>query len=174
MFRRRIFMPLLLVAAAAFACAEAEDDMHDEEVHDSAAAMKVDVQGVGQAMTDLENAYIEAYNGGDAAGVAALFATDGTQSPPDGPSLDPAGIEADLTATFGSGASFSLTIEHEDVIVGEGRAASWGGFTVTVTALGAEPATYNGRYGVVVRQEPDGTWKILRHLFNYENPPPAM
>lgn len=174
MIYRRILWLLPLVAAAVLACAEAEDNMNDDEAYETAAEMKVDVQGVGQAMTDLENAYIEAYNGGDAAGVAALFATDGTQSPPDGPSLDPAGIEADLTATFGSGASFSLTIEREDVIVGKGRAASWGGFTVTVAAPGAEPATYNGRYGVVVRQEPDGTWKILRHLFNYENPPPAM
>jgi len=40
--------------------------------------------------------WIEAYNSGDAAALAALFAEDGTQAPPGSPALDRAAIEAAL------------------------------------------------------------------------------
>ena len=44
----------------------------------------------------------------------------------------------------------------------------------TVVAEGAEPFMVTGRYGTIQRQEPDGTWKTYRHIFNYEVPPPGF
>jgi len=172
MSSRRLLWSLVIAAATTFACAEPQgESMDDTEAADAAMAAR---QAVEQAMNGLQDAYVTAYNAGDAAGVAALFAEDGTQAPPNEPARSPAEIEAGLAEQLSSGPTFSLTVEREDMVVGKGRAAAWGGFTVTMTPPDGDPQTFNGRWGTVIRQEPDGTWKIIRHLYNYENPPPAM
>jgi ketosteroid isomerase-like protein len=173
MIRGRILWPVATVAALLLACTQPEPA---ETTSDAATqvAEAVDVAAVAQAMDAIEEAYITSYNAGDAAGVAALFAEDGTQAPPLSAALDRAGVEAALMEQFVPGVSFVLEVEREDMLVAGDMTAGWGAFTVTATAEGAEPSVYSGRYGVICRQDPDGTWKILRHMYNYEVPPPGL
>jgi ketosteroid isomerase-like protein len=63
---------------------------------------------------------------------------------------------------------------REGMVASGDMVAAWGGFVVTASTPDGEPIVSNGRYGIVCRQEPDGTWKIFRQMFNYEVPPPGF
>jgi ketosteroid isomerase-like protein len=159
---------LVLVAA----CAQQET----AEVKEDAAPKveKVDKAALEAAMDAIEADYIAAYNTGDAGGIAALFADDGYQSPPLMPRLDKAGVEAMYLAQFEAVEAQQLEVMREGYVADGKHVVSWGGFRVVMTPTGGEPVEATGRYGVVNRQEPDGTWKIVGHMFNYEVPPPGF
>lgn len=169
-YRRPLFGLAALVLVAA--CAQQET----AEVKEDAAPKveKVDTAALEAAMDGIEADYIAAYNAGDAAGIAALFAEDGTQSPPLMPQLDKAGIEAMYTAQFEGMEALQLEVMREGYVADGKHTVSWGGFRVVMTPAGGEPVEATGRYGVVNRQDPDGTWKIVGHMFNYEVPPPGF
>lgn len=137
-------------------------------------AVKVDVAAFELELEAVQDAYIAAYNAGDAAGIAALFTADAMMSPPLTASVDLAGIEANYVAQFEAGIPMTLEIMREDYFVSGGMAVGWGAFQVTAAPPEGEPFTSGGRYGSVLRMEPDGTWKIFRHMFNYEVPPPGF
>jgi len=170
MMRGRMLWPALALVALSAACAPQETADVTEEVAE-AAAQVLDAEAAAAVVDAMEQGYIDTYGAEDAAGLAALFAADGTQARPLMPSLDVAGIQAASETTFASGADYSLEVEREGMVVADGWIVSWGGFVATVVA---EPVTVTGRYGTIQRQEPDGTWKIYRHIFNYEVPPPGF
>ncbi len=173
MNRGRMLWPALALVALFAACAPQETADVTEEVAE-AAPQVLDAEAAAVVVDAMEQGYIDAYDAEDGAGIAALFAADGSQARPLSPSLDVAGIQAANETTFASGADYSLEVEREGMVVADGWIVSWGGFVATVVAEGAEPVTVTGRYGTIQRQEPDGTWKIYRHIFNYEVPPPGF
>jgi len=173
MIRGRISWPILALIALFAACAAQETADVTEDVAE-AAAQVLDAEAAAAVAGAMEQGYIDAYGAEDAAGIAALFAADGSQARPLEPSMDVAGIEAAYATSFASGADYALEVEREGVVVADGWITSWGAFVATVVADGAEPVTVTGRYGTIHRQEPDGTWKIYRHIFNYEVPPPGF
>jgi len=173
MTRGRILWPALALVALLAACAAQETADVTEEVAE-AAAQVLDADAAAAVVDAIEQGYIDAYNAEDAAGIAALFTADGTQARPLEATVDVAGMVAAYETSFASGADYSLEVMREDVVVADGWITSWGAFVATVAAEGAEPVTVTGRYGSVNRQEPDGTWKIYRHIFNYEVPPPGF
>jgi ketosteroid isomerase-like protein len=165
--------PSLTLVALLVACAPQEAaDVTEQDAETVAAVQVLDAEAAAAVLYEMEQGYVDAYGAEDPEGVAALFAADATQGQPLKPSLDVAGIQAAYEATFASGADYSLEVEREGMVVAPGWIASWGGFVATVVAEGEEPFTVKGRYGAVQRQEPDGTWKLYRHMFNYETPPP--
>ena len=170
-YRGSLFGLVALVLVAACApqeTAEADADATYE------AAPAVDMSAVEAAMDAIEAGYVAAYNAGDAAGIAALFADDGTQSPPLMPRHDKAGVEAMYSAQFEAMETQQLEVMREGYVTDGNRTVSWGGFRVVMTPTGGEPVESTGRYGVVNRQDPDGSWKIVGHMFNYEVPPPGF
>jgi ketosteroid isomerase-like protein len=165
--------PAFALVALLAACAAQETADVTEEVAE-AAAQVLDADAAAAMVDAIEQGYIDAYNAEDAAGIAAVFTADGTQARPLEATVDVAGMVAAYEAAFASGADYSLEVMREDMVVADGWITSWGGYVATVAAEGAEPVTVTGRYGAVHRQEPDGTWKIYRHIFNYEVPPPGF
>jgi ketosteroid isomerase-like protein len=166
---------LLAIAPLALLMACAPQDSSDAEANAYAQdAVKVDRAAVGRALDALQDAYVAAFNGGDAAGIAALFSADGRMSPPLSPALDVAGIEEDYTASFASGVPTKLEVMREDFVAADGMVVGWGTFTVTMTPAEGDPIVSTGRYGSVCRRDPDGTLKIFRHMYNYEVPPPGF
>jgi ketosteroid isomerase-like protein len=174
MIHGRIPWPALALVALLAGCATEEAADYAGEAAEVGAALVLDAEAAAAVIGGIEQAFITAYDAEDAAGIAALFAADGTQGWPLAPSLDVAGIEETYAMQFASGADYSLQVMREDMIVADGWIASWGGFVATIAAEGAEPVEVTGRYGSVNRQEPDGTWKIYRHIFNYIVPPPGF
>lgn len=159
---------LVLVAA----CAQQETAEVKEDAAPKTEA--VDMAAMEAAMDGIEADYVAAYNAGDAAGIAALFAEDGVQSPPLMPQLDKAGVEAMYAAQFEGMDAQQLEVMREGYVTDGNHTVSWGGFRVVMTPTGGEPVEATGRYGVVNRQDPDGSWKIVGHMFNYEVPPPGF
>jgi ketosteroid isomerase-like protein len=174
MIRGRILWPLLALVVLLAACATQDAADYAEETAEVGAALILDAEAAAAVIDGIEQAFITAYDAEDAAGIAALFAADGTQAQPLGASLDVAGIEAAYAEQFAAGGDYSLEVMREDMVVADGWIVSWGGYVATVAAEGAEPFEVTGRYGSVNRQEADGTWKIYRHIFNYIVPPPGF
>jgi uncharacterized protein (TIGR02246 family) len=177
-----LFLPALMLTAA---CGESERAEMAEEIQEKAAVAAktaekmIDakdewVAEVTKANDAIETAFIAAYDAEDGAGIAALFAPDGTIAPPGMASIKQAGIAAYYDAQFASGADFSLKVDREGIVVSGDMSVGWGTYVATMAMEGADPVTTDGRYGVVSKRQADGSWKIYRHMFNYINPPPQM
>ena len=179
MNRARARAPWLLLAAATLltACAQEKAATAEQaEVGEKAKqAIELKQESVKEAMIAadrIEASYVAAYNAEDGDGIAALFADDGMIAPPGLVSIEQPSIAAYYNAQFESGGDFTLEIEREDVVVSGKTSVAWGGYAASVVMEGAETVVTTGRYGVVSKLQPDGTWKIHRHLFNYITPPP--
>ena len=177
----RVRAPWLLLAAAVLVsgCAQqdaatAEEAEVSEKAQQAVEKKKEYLKEAESAVEKIEAAFVAAYNTEDGAGIAALFAPDGTIAPPELMSLEQPAIADYYNAQFASGGDFTLEVEREEVVVGGKTAVSWGGYAASVLMEGAEPVVTTGRYGVVSRLQEDGSWKIYRHLFNYITPPPEM
>jgi ketosteroid isomerase-like protein len=157
------------ILAFGFVLAGCQPAEVEEAVEEIAPAQ---MEAVAPAMDELEAAFVAAYDAQDAAGLAALFTDDGTQSPPLSPMLDKAGIEAAYVEQFAAGPAIALAVERQGMVTSGGTTVAWGYFTLT--AEGDEEPTATGRYGVRCAQQDDGSWKIAGHMWNYELPPPGF
>lgn len=160
---------LVLVSA----CAQ-QDGAYEEVAETAAEIMQVDNAAFEASLDALQDAYIDGYGNSDAAALAALFTEDGMMSPPLSPALDRAGIEAMYAGLFEEGVPASLEVMREDYMVSGDMAIGWGAFEVTFSPPEGEPFMASGRYGSVMKQDADGSWKLFRHMFNYEVPPPGF
>ncbi len=170
--RRWAWLPaaaLVLVAA----CAQ-QDAAYEEAEAVAEDVMEMDYAAFEAELDGLQAAYIAGYDAGDAAALAGLFADDGMMSPPMSPALDKASIEAMYGEMFAAGATGSLEIMRESYMVKGDKAVGWGSFAVTMMGPEGEPFTTTGRYGSVMMKDADGAWKLYRHMFNYEVPPPGF
>lgn len=112
-------------------------------------------------MGELVNAYVQAFNAGDAAAVANLYTEDGFHAYANLPAAEGrAAIQTVLAERFAAGAP---TIEIHDVgtmDLGNGWALDGGWYTFTAPAEGGATETQQGTYMNLVQQQPDGSWKI--------------
>jgi ketosteroid isomerase-like protein len=175
----RIRAPWLLLAAAALltACnqeqaATAEKAEVGEKAKQAVEMKQEYVKEAEMAAGEIEAGFVAAYNAEDGEGIAVLFADDGMIAPPELVSIEQPSIAAFYNAQFESGGDFTLEVEREGMVVSGKTSVSWGGYATSVVMEGADTIVTTGRYGVVSKLQPDGTWKIHRHLFNYITPPP--
>ena len=126
------------------------------------------------ALTQLEQDYVAYYDGGDASALASLWTEDGTLSIPLAPTADRPGIERYYAEMAASGAGLTLQVNREDAFVAGDRMAAWGSFVVNGTGPEGAPFTAFGRYGSILSRNADGDWKLFRHMFNWEVPPPGF
>lgn len=159
-------IPLLLALAA---CTKANPPASDTSVAaagkdtTSAASPKQSEAEARDAIAKVRSAWKDAADRKDAASVAALYTDDatfvGTESPI---ATGRQGIEAALAKSFP--VIKSTTIDSKELTVSGDIAYDYGSFTQEVTPPNAKPQTINGYYLVVVRRQPDGNWKIARHV----------
>jgi ketosteroid isomerase-like protein len=121
-----------------------------------------DVEGVRRIMESTNARHAEAFNRGDVAGFARVYAEDARILPPDAEPIDGrAAIEQ-----FWAGAARQLgirdlrLISDEVEVLGE-RAYEQGRFEFMT---GQGPA--RGKFIVVWRREPDGEWRWHRDIWN--------
>jgi len=117
-------------------------------------------------MAALANAYMEAFNSGDAAAVAALYTEDAVAGFANEPvAMGTAAIEAANAASFAEG---SPKLEIHDVYtqpLSDGYALDAGWYTVTATTPDGEVQN-GGTYTLLCRQAADGSWKIHWSVVN--------
>ena len=103
-------------------------------------------------------ALAEALQRADAVGAAQLYAEDGRLLTPTARLI--AG-RLEIEAYWRAGLTFGLSgvvLEPEERQVGRSTAVEIGRYAFTVTADGAEPVCDRGKYLVLHRRQPDGTW----------------
>lgn len=122
------------------------------------------------AIDAIRVAYQDAYNAGDAAGVAALFNGDTAwYLPADGSANQGAAIETALANSLATGSPTATIDTAETVVMGD-YAVSRGGWTVAMTPEGGEAMSFGGNY-MTAFQRVDGAWKINVLVTNYDAPP---
>ena len=133
-----------------------------------AAAAEPD-QNLKQEVTKIASAYMESFNKKDAAGIAALYASDGVL-------VNATGMQADI-AKNAEGA-FKAGFDHEEVTVdqawplGADTALAMGEYTISGKNQSGTAIEISGRW-TAVDVRVGGQWKI-RMLTAIPKPPPPQ
>ena len=162
---------LALVAAAVFAiilAGCAQEGAEQAQQMEMAAA--VDMVALEATMNENRGAWEQAYEAGDAAGVAAQYADDAIYMAPyaEAQTGRPA-IEQALTENIAM-----LVNRAIEITPGERGASgdlAWETGTYTQTAqVEGQPYEDYGKYLVLAKRQADGSWMILAHIFNTNLP----
>ncbi|MCE5309728.1 MAG: SgcJ/EcaC family oxidoreductase [Acidobacteriales bacterium] len=134
---------------------------------------KKDVAADMKAVDALRGQFAAAYNSGNAAAVAALYAEDGITMFANQPAVE--GRQAIQTMLEGYFKEHSAKIVHtplETQVLGD-----WGyergNIAVTITPKSGKPVEDSIKYLVIVKRQPDGSWKLYRDIHNSNNPLPV-
>ena len=149
----------LAALAAAAPAALAGQDQASEMAHDHG--------DVGAALEAATEAFVNAYNAGDAAGVAALYAEDATVMPPNAePAVGREAIEATMRAELDAAPGFSLALETTSLEVTGDVAVELGRYVVT------DPEGGHADHGSFIAywKRVDGEWKMAADIWNSSMP----
>jgi uncharacterized protein (TIGR02246 family) len=107
-----------------------------------------------------------AFNCGDAAGLAALYATDGIVLPHTHDVIKGKRAIADFWAELISGGVKDHGIELLDAQEAGDIAYSYGKWWATGSGENGEAARFEGTIVTILRRQPDGSWKTCLHTWN--------
>ena len=116
----------------------------------------------------LNATFMKGMESGDAAMIASVYAPDARVMPPGSPVVTGSGIEQFWQGVIGMGVTGAVLKtgsleERDDVAVEEGQYEMRVGTDVVDT----------GKYVVVHRRQPDGTWGLGLDIWNSDSPPQA-
>lgn len=118
---------------------------------------------VPEELADLIPSWAEAFNAGDAAGVAALYADDAIRMPPEGEFQRGA---AEIAADVENYAGVSIELRAYGGMVDGKSGSQWGSFKLMGTAEDGTAVEFSGRWMNALVKTADG-WKIYRDIWNY-------
>lgn len=155
---RSLLPPTVLVALAACQAPPVEEPMM------SAAEVRA-------AVDQVRTSWFELSAQDDAAGVAALYASDALLVGADGAvARGPAEIEAAWAEGFAMASD--LQSEVLEFHAAGDLAYEAGTYSQTITLPDMDPMTVSGNYAVVSELQADGSWKITMHVSSQH--PPTM
>lgn len=119
------------------------------------------------AITAVRDAWVTSHNAADPDALANLYTEDAVRMTLGQPTTtDRASIRQAFAATFGMGKATAAIHSDEMQLMGD-WAFDRGTFSGTMTPAGAnDPTTTEGRYIVILRRQPDGSWKIAQSIDN--------
>jgi uncharacterized protein (TIGR02246 family) len=123
------------------------------------------------AIRQADENYVKLTNANDSKGVAALYAEDAMVLPPNKAAVQGRAAIQAWCEGHPPVSNFQL-----QVLEIEGRADlaySRETFSLTVSPTGAAPVENRGKILAIWRKQADGSWKILRDIFNSDLPLPA-
>lgn len=153
----------ILVLGASSAC-RPEDGGDTEGARAAASLSPEDVARIRSA----DSAFMAAANAGDADGVAAVYAEEGSLL---APNLPPQKGRAAIKAFWG-GFLDAYTVRFEvasDTIEGRGDLAYNQGhyrFTAVPKAKGAPGVADEGKFVEILKKQPDGSWKYVVDMYS--------
>lgn len=130
----------------------------------------MDLPQVRQALEAANAKFVEAFNGGDAAAVVALYADDATLLPPNSELIrGRQGLQDFWSAAMKAGfKDVALTTVE---VGGSGDTAyEIGQYSLTVQPEGQTPKPDSGKYLVVWKRQTDGSWKLQVDIWNSNLP----
>ncbi len=122
----------------------------------------------------MNEAYDAATNAGDAEAMGMLYAGDAVSMPPNASSLvGRAAIVADAAEDFVAMTSDLNSISEGHYLMGD-LAVDWGTYRFTGALKDSDITfTQEGKYVAIWKLQPDGSWQIVRDIWN-SNTPPAV
>jgi uncharacterized protein (TIGR02246 family) len=163
----RNLLVLFLTVTFVTACTAQDDAATDD------AAVMVDASADADALDALRAGYAEHYNMGHADVVAANYVDSAVTLFADGGvALGRSEIQANLEAVLAG--SPTVSIDRDDIHVGDDKAVARGTWGISMPVDGADPMTTSGNYMTLFTRV-DGEWKIMVVASNYdsEQPPEA-
>jgi uncharacterized protein (TIGR02246 family) len=134
---------------------------------------KRDVAADIKAINVLRDQFAAAYNSSDAAAVAAYYADDAIAMLPNQAAIKGRqAIQAMLEAYFKENAAKIAHTPLETQVAGD-WAYERGNLTVNVTPKSGKPMEESIKYLVIMKRQPDGSWKLHLDIDNSNNPPPS-
>ncbi len=131
-------------------------------------------RATAEARQQIEQAvarFVETFNRGDAAALAAMYDTAGVVLAPNAPPMrGRQNIEA-LWAGARQQGFKTLNLEVNSVELIGDHAIELGSYTLVVQPPGQGETTDRGKYIVIWKRQADGTWKLYRDAFNTSMPP---
>jgi uncharacterized protein (TIGR02246 family) len=125
-----------------------------------------------EAITAWFERYTAAVNSGDLEAWASFIADDAVVMPPD--ELPISGMDQlrPLYHTVFATYAFDFNARVDEVVVAGDLAVLRAFFDETVTPKGeGEPSAFRGSWLVVLRKQPDGSWKMWRNMWGAMAPP---
>ena len=159
---------LLIPMAAVLGCTATDTgDVSMKASADPEVRLAIEAANAGMA---------EAMLAGDAARFATYYDAEGIALPPGAAAAHgPAAIQEAIAGMLGEVSVSSFSLTTGEVQVAGDLAVEVGNWTMTMQpkAAGAPAQTDNGKYVVIWKLQEDGSWKMLRDIWNSDNPPPA-
>jgi uncharacterized protein (TIGR02246 family) len=162
--RGLVWKALVIISALVLAACSKESPRPGDTVSVATTAQPAGNGEAGRAaILKVRNAWLAAEKKDDAAGVAVLYADDavfvGTGTPP-------AHGRAAIQEAFAK--SFPITsvtsLDSKQLVANEKVGYDFGEFTQELTPPNAKPQTIHGQYLVALARQPDGSWKITKHV----------
>ncbi len=124
------------------------------------------------AINSLRDKFIALDNASDAAGLASLFTNDAVLMPPNQAAVTGnQAIESWFQTTFDQFTT-EFTVASEELEVVGDWAFDWGAYMTALTPkAGGEATEDRGKYIVILRKQVDGSWRIVKNIWNSNNPP---
>lgn len=152
----------LLIAGCRQAETTAEPEVSTQPAAPDPAVARQDIER-------LRDEWIAAAEKDDAATVTAFYTDDAVvASPTDPPAEGRQAIEALWTKNFPTASGLQVR-SHSLEVSGE-VAYDYGQFSQRITPPKGKPTDVTGTYLVVLQRQPDGAWKIARHV-SFNMPP---
>lgn len=156
-------LPLFVLAACSTSKPAASDSAVAAADTGMATANANDEGAAKDAIGKVRASWQENANKKDAATVASYYSDDasfvGTESPV---ANGRDAIQKNLAQSFA--VSNIESIDSKELVVGGDVAYDYGTFRQRVTPPKGPATTVNGYYLVTLRRQPDGSWKITRHV----------
>jgi uncharacterized protein (TIGR02246 family) len=156
-------LPFLLAAAACTTDKAGSADSAAMSGDPMSAAAPADDNAARAAIEKLRSDWRAAADSDDAKTVAAMYADDAALVTADSP---PANGRVEIEKSLAKG--FPLTklesIDSKELVVSGDVAYDYGTYRQEVTLPNGTKQMVNGYYLVASRRQPDGTWKIVRHV----------
>lgn len=125
------------------------------------------------AIIELRQAYEAADNAGDAAALAALWASDGVFMPPHAATVHGVeAIQAYYDKQFSQGKA-EVSISGEEAVMSGNWGFERGTFSLKLTMADGSTVEDQGKYISIVTRQPDGGVKLSRLIFNSDLPMPG-
>jgi uncharacterized protein (TIGR02246 family) len=172
--RVRNLMWLAVVPFLGTACSRVDSGATTSESASGVAATAApDAGAVRQAIESSNAKFVDAFKKADTTTIADNYADDAIVMAPGTEAWrGREGIRKGLGGMITGMTTNDFSLKVDDVTLGGDLAVETGNYEMTVQPKGGKEMKDKGKYVVVWKRQADGSWKIIRDVFNSDAPPP--
>ncbi len=171
--RARTLLLLAVVPFLAAACAKSDETATTSESASGVAATAATDAGAVRQAIDAANAkFVDAMKRGDTIAIAENYAEDAVVMPQGAESWrGREAISKGFTGMLTQATIREFSAKTEDLVIGGDLAVETGTYDEVYVPKGGTETRDKGKYLNVWKRQPDGSWKIVRDVFNSDIPP---